>query len=122
MFQLLFNKGYLCFLVLSVPIALYLGVTNNNGFMEGYDKLVHFSVFMIETFLFNKSIKSFRFTNYTVDLNRHHLNFFVCFMVGCVGSEYFQHFVNPNRAFDLNDIMANLLGSTLGYALTFISK
>ena len=116
MVQMSLNKKYFLLLILSVPLALYLGVTNNNAFMEGYDKFVHFGVFLVETYLFAKSLQKFQLKLWrNWELNRNFVIVIVCFILASIGSEYFQHFVNPNRAFDIADIIANLLGTSVGY-------
>lgn len=122
MIQLSLNKKYFVTLIFSVPLALYLGVTNNNAFMDGYDKFVHFGVFLLETFLFTKSLKKVQIKLWeNFELNKHHVSFIVCFILASIGSEYFQHFVNPNRAFDTADIVANLLGTSVGYFCSIMS-
>jgi hypothetical protein len=38
--------------------------------------------------------------------------------VGGIGSEFAQGFVNPNRVFDINDIVCNIAGSGLAIGLS----
>lgn len=42
------------------------------------------------------------------------LTFVVCTLGGSISSEIIQGIVNPKRTFDVNDILANVLGSSLG--------
>lgn len=83
----------------------------------GFDKLIHFSLFLILTFLWGrvgrkdkkgKLNKVKLFTNYLV------------FGIGiAILVEYLQQFI-PGRSFDLWDMVANILGGVIGTVCFYI--
>ncbi|KAK9329851.1 hypothetical protein V1520DRAFT_342063 [Lipomyces starkeyi] len=75
-----------------------------------YDKPVHFLVFFTLTTLFY----------WIVDTTRRRLinaTIIVCILLGGIGSELVQSFV-PYRAFDIFDIVANVIGASVALALS----
>ena len=84
----------------------------------GFDKLVHFSLFLILVFLWNRaSMKS-----QTEKLNKNKIitNYLVFGIGIAILVEYLQRFI-PGRSFDLWDMVANILGGTIGTICFFIS-
>lgn len=85
------------------------------------DKVLHFVCFLVATALF--------YAIWDVDesARRHSslwrripliLSFVVCFLVGGIGSEFVQALL-PSKHFDAFDILANLVGSSLGLWLSY---
>ena len=107
--------------IATTPFVLILGLFNNSifpSFITSNDKLVHFSVFFVETYLFLKIFLKFDVTLMNkIKLNTTHLFLSTCILGGCVFSEFLQHWINPNRSFDLYDMLFNIIGSSLGYLL-----
>jgi len=108
-------------LMATTPFVLALGLFNNSVFpsiITNNDKIVHLSVFFIETFLYLKTFLKFQVTIMNkYKLNIAHLFLVTCIFGGCVFSEFLQHWINPNRSFDLYDMLFNIVGSSLGYLL-----
>ncbi|KAI5789953.1 VanZ like family-domain-containing protein [Pyronema domesticum] len=88
-------------------IAAYLGLSTLQVPIN--DKFLHFFTFFILTVCFYWILDTTR---------RRVLNFtlVVCTLIGGVGSEFLQSVVTT-RAFDIFDILANLIGSGLGILL-----
>lgn len=85
------------------------------------DKVLHFVAFFLASLLFYSIWDVPSTTRRTSVLYRYlplALSFFVCFFVGGVGSEFVQSLL-PYKTFDWGDIVANLLGSTLGLWVSF---
>lgn len=96
--------------VVAIPPVLYLGV---GDIQLQNDKIVHFTTFALMSILFHMAVALDR------KWRLHWLGccVVVCCGIGAVGSEFFQHWVNPKRAFDVYDIGSNLLGSALGLGI-----
>ncbi|KAI1339771.1 hypothetical protein F5Y15DRAFT_68965 [Xylariaceae sp. FL0016] len=74
------------------------------------DKLLHLLTFFVLTVVFY----------WIIDTNRRrtlNLTIFVCTIVLGIGSEFLQGFIPNGRAFDLYDIVANVVGSLAGLGL-----
>lgn len=113
--------GRLWAFIATTPFVLILGLFNNSifpSFITNNDKLVHLSVFFIETYLYLKIFPKFNVTIMKkIKFNTAHLFLSTCILGGCVFSEFLQHWINPNRSFDLYDMLFNIIGSSLGYLL-----
>lgn len=111
----------LLLLLTTFPFVLILGLFNNSlfpAFITSNDKIVHLLVFFIETYLYLKIFLTFSITIFNkVKLNIFHLFLLTCVLGGCIFTEYLQHWINPNRSFDLMDMLFNSIGSSLGYLL-----
>ena len=83
----------------------------------GFDKLVHFSLFFILTFLWYRVGREHR----KEKLNK--IKFITNYLVFGIGIailvEYLQRFI-PGRSFDLWDMVANLLGGAVGTVCFYI--
>ncbi len=81
------------------------------------DKLVHMAIFAVLTFLWSRVGT----VNSKSELKN--VNFFTNYLVfGIIFAilvEYLQRFV-PNRSFDLGDIVANIIGGTIGIICFYI--
>ncbi|PWN25253.1 hypothetical protein BDZ90DRAFT_85871 [Jaminaea rosea] len=80
------------------------------------DKLLHFICFFLASLLFYSIWDVPSTTRRTSPFYRYlplGLSFFVCFLVGGVGSEFVQALL-PYKRFDWWDVVANLAGSSLG--------
>lgn len=109
---------------MSIPVVLLLGLLNNEQLptiLTSHDKLLHFFVFAMETALFlNCFVKvkiALKAYGVAVKIDRFVLFVVFCVVVGGIGGEYLQNFVNPKRSFDCYDMVCNCLGSALGYVL-----
>ena len=98
--------------ITSLALSIYLGFALIS---LKHDKLIHFVTFFILTtefyFIFdtrNKSLKKLRY-----------ITFIICTLVSGIALEIVQNLVNPSRVFDLNDIIANILGSLSGLGVTY---
>ncbi|KAK9356627.1 hypothetical protein V1505DRAFT_236281 [Lipomyces doorenjongii] len=101
------RKSFAAAFVLLLLLSAYLGFAPID---VQHDKLVHFLVFFILTTLFY----------WIVDTTRRRLinaTIIVCIVLGGIGSEFVQSFV-PDRAFDIFDIVANVIGASLALALS----
>lgn len=111
----------LILLLATFPFVLILGLFNNSlfpTFITSNDKIVHLLVFFIETYLYLRTFLSFSIILFNrINLNTFHLFLLTCILGGCVFTEYLQHWVNPNRSFDILDMLFNSIGSSLGYLL-----
>ena len=119
------SKVHTLSFIMSVPVALLLGLLDNTllpSILTYNDKILHFSVFTIETIMFLNCFKTLKvlmkISNLPIIKIDHLFLFFsCCIVIGSIGSEFFQHFINPNRSFDYYDMLCNCLGSTLGYVI-----
>lgn len=96
----------------SCLLSLYLGFANIS---LPNDKIIHFIMFFIMSFLFYWIIDSIKYNN----LNKFS-TFIICTLIGGIGSEYLQHFISPFRTFDYADILVNVLGSSSAIAISEI--
>lgn len=110
--------------IFSIPLVLLLGLLNNElipTILTCNDKLVHFFVFAMETVLFlNCFVKAsivLKVVGLETRINDFHLFVVFCVLLGGIGGEFFQNFVNPKRSFDYYDMLCNCVGSTLGYVV-----
>ncbi|KAK9386627.1 VanZ like family-domain-containing protein [Lipomyces mesembrius] len=101
------RKSFAAAFVLLLLLSAYLGFAPID---LQHDKLVHFLAFFTLTTLFY----------WIVDTTRRRLinaTIIVCIVLGGIGSEFVQSFV-PYRAFDIFDIVANVIGASLALALS----
>lgn len=111
----------LILLLSTFPFVLILGLFNNSifpTFITSNDKLVHLLIFFMETYLYLKIFLKFNIILFNkIKLNIFHVFFITCILCGCIFTEYLQHWINPNRSFDLMDMLFNSIGSSFGYFL-----
>ncbi|KAK9362954.1 hypothetical protein V1527DRAFT_456776 [Lipomyces starkeyi] len=101
------RKSFAAAFVLLLLLSAYLGFAPID---VQYDKPVHFLVFFTLTTLFY----------WIVDTTRRRLinaTIIVCILLGGIGSELVQSFV-PYRAFDIFDIVSNVIGASVALALS----
>ncbi|KAK9373760.1 uncharacterized protein V1513DRAFT_448047 [Lipomyces chichibuensis] len=101
------RKSFAAAFVLLLLLSAYLGFAPID---VQHDKPVHFLVFFTLTTLFY----------WIVDTTRKRLinaTIIVCILLGGIGSELVQSFV-PYRAFDIVDIVANVIGASVALALS----
>lgn len=83
----------------------------------GFDKLVHFGLFFVLTFLWNRV----RTTTGWAELNK--VKFITKYLVFgiliAILVEYLQQYI-PGRSFDYGDMIANIMGGTIGTACFYI--
>ena len=100
------------FILLTIPGSL---LPSEPGFkIPEFDKFIHISIFCVFVILW-----SFYFAAKTEKKNRS--IFFVLFISAClygIAMEYVQKYFIPRRDFDLEDILADLIGSALGFIIS----
>ncbi|CDO94348.1 unnamed protein product [Kluyveromyces dobzhanskii CBS 2104] len=133
--------NYACIFLFSLVIVIFLGLTSDSrltSITSTHDKIAHFIVFCIETVLFtiifeSKSIhfgayipQRVRFRLFCVfeepmSINKFLLAFVVCCVCASTLSEFAQQILsNGKRSFDVFDILANFMGSSLGLGIAYI--
>jgi len=99
------------FILLSLPGNM---IPSEVGFrIPNFDKYVHIGIFCVFVTLW-----SFYYAATPDKKNRN--MFFVIFIIGClygIAMEYVQKYFIPRRDFDLEDILADVIGSALGYMI-----
>lgn len=107
-FQRLTNVAF----IISLALSIYLGFALIS---LKHDKLIHFVTFFILTtefyFIFDtrNNFKKLRY-----------VTFICCTLVSGIALEIVQNLVNPSRVFDVNDIIANILGSLCALGVTYV--
>ena len=81
----------------------------------GFDKLVHFGLFFVLTFLWNRV----RLENTKLNKVKFITNYLVFGILIAILVEYLQQFI-PGRSFDYGDMVANIMGGTIGTACFYI--
>lgn len=76
----------------------------------GFDKLVHFGMFMVLTLLW---LSVYPQDRGGISLAKIVTNYLVFGIVFAIFVEYMQHYI-PGRSFDYGDMAANLTGGTVG--------
>ncbi|KAF8635191.1 hypothetical protein AX17_003967 [Amanita inopinata Kibby_2008] len=106
---------FLLFTCVIVVILAFLGFTNLSRALPINDKVLHFVCFVLVTavfyFIFDVEEEARRIWSW-----RHFVTIFTivaCFFCGSILSEVIQSLL-PYKEFDLDDIIANLLGSSVG--------
>lgn len=104
---------FVAFLV-SCAATTFLGLGKKDLISGGHDKVAHLIAFFVLTLLFYWSIDTVRKRAVTITFN-------VCWLAGSIGSEVIQHFATGGeRKFDIYDIAANIVGSSIALALSFV--
>lgn len=86
--------------------------------IEGVDKAVHFLFFLVFVVLW-----CYYYSKQLNSLRRLSIYFFLIFFIAIANGvmvEYVQLNFIPNRSFDLGDIIADMLGASVGYGLANI--
>jgi len=100
------------FILLTIPGSL---LPPEPGFkIPDFDKYIHIGIFCVFVVLW-----SFYFAAKTDKKNRS--IFFVLFMSAClygITMEYVQKYFIPRRDFDVEDILADVIGSALGFIIS----
>ena len=105
------------FILLAMPGQMF---PKEEGFTIPYfDKVVHSGIFagFVILWCFYYSTKQF-------DLKKLLRTFFIIFLIGAaygIGMEYVQKYFIPFRDFSLGDIIADLIGTGIGYGISNIS-
>jgi glycopeptide antibiotics resistance protein len=81
------------------------------------DKVVHLGLFAVLTFLWSRVVNPD--PNKKIKKSKFFTNYLVFGIIFAVFIEYLQHYV-PNRSFDLDDIVANVIGGILGIICFYI--
>lgn len=144
-----FRLKFLCYLFITSIGAMYLGLTTNSrvtAITKDNDKVIHFSVFLIETWLFVRSIipsfinlSKFHLSccrlhridgNYSLENNKksheltihkYFISFIICTVLAGIGSEFAQEMISGKiRTFDVYDILCNILGSLVGIGTAYL--
>lgn len=83
----------------------------------GFDKLVHLTLFLILTFLWNRVGRAG--TNQKLNTKKIITNYLVFGIGFAILVEYLQRFI-PGRSFDLWDMLANIAGGAIGTVCFYI--
>lgn len=79
----------------------------------GFDKIVHFVLFLILTFLWNRTWNSNGRQAQKLKKSKLATNYLVFGIFFAILVEYLQQFI-PDRSFDYGDMVANITGGTFG--------
>jgi len=111
---------FLAFTCLIMAMLAFLGFTNFSRSLPLNDKLLHFLCFLLATGVFyfiidvEEQARRIWFWRYSSLI----FTTFTCFFCGGILSEFVQAAL-PYKEFDMGDIAANLLGSSIGLVISF---
>ncbi|KIK67155.1 hypothetical protein GYMLUDRAFT_92990 [Collybiopsis luxurians FD-317 M1] len=106
---------FIGFTILVMLILAFLGFTDSSHSLPFNDKVLHFTCFLIATTVFyfifdvEEEYRRIWFWRHSGLI----LTGFICFFCGGILSEFVQSML-PYKIFDTGDIVANLLGSSIG--------
>uniref|UniRef100_A0A0W0F0A9 VanZ-like domain-containing protein n=1 Tax=Moniliophthora roreri TaxID=221103 RepID=A0A0W0F0A9_MONRR len=122
--RLRLRPWFILFTSLVMLSLAFLGFTNFSHSLPLNDKLLHFICFWLATFVFyfivdvDEDARRIWFWRYFGVM----ATLFVCFFCGGIVSEFVQSLL-PYKEFDIGDIAANLLGSSIGlYTAFYVEK
>ena len=111
------RKHILLLFIITGILTAYLGFADIS---LPHDKLIHFTMFFIMSFLFYWIIDINSIPNFSNHLRN--ITFVLCTLIGGIGSEFLQNYLSPTRTFDYYDILTNICGSVSAIILSDIYR